>query len=120
MVERFFTEVATLADKAALLSKEHFSVDGTLIQAWAKPQELRPEGRRQRRPTVARGRNAQAGLEGPPRAATTPTPAPPIPTRGCSGKSHNTAAIPGLPGPCADGEPLGLVVAAVVYADGQG
>jgi transposase len=37
VVEAFFTEVMTLADKQGLLSKEHFSVDGTLIQAWAKP-----------------------------------------------------------------------------------
>lgn len=33
VVENFFTEVMTLADKRKLLSKDHFSVDGTLIQA---------------------------------------------------------------------------------------
>jgi hypothetical protein len=31
----------TLADKAGLLSKEHFSVDGTLIQAWASHKSMR-------------------------------------------------------------------------------
>lgn len=35
VVEAFFTEVMSLADKQGLLSREHFSVDGTLIQAWA-------------------------------------------------------------------------------------
>jgi transposase len=35
VVEAFFTEVMTTADKQGLLSTEHFSVDGTLIQAWA-------------------------------------------------------------------------------------
>jgi transposase len=35
VVESFFTEEMTLADKQALLSKDHFSVDGPLIQAWA-------------------------------------------------------------------------------------
>jgi transposase len=34
-VEAFFTEVMSLADKWGLLSRDHFSVDGTLIQAWA-------------------------------------------------------------------------------------
>lgn len=32
VVEAFFTKVMTTADKQGLLSKEHFSVDGTLIQ----------------------------------------------------------------------------------------
>jgi transposase len=35
VVEAFFTEVMSLADKRGLLSRDHFSVDGTLIQAWA-------------------------------------------------------------------------------------
>ena len=35
IVESFFAEVMQLADRRYLLSREHFSVDGTLIQAWA-------------------------------------------------------------------------------------
>ena len=31
-----------LADRQGLLSKEHFSVDGTLIQAWASHKSFRP------------------------------------------------------------------------------
>ena len=42
VVEAFFTEVMTLADKQGLLSKEHFSVDGTLIQAWASHKSFVP------------------------------------------------------------------------------
>jgi IS5 family transposase len=34
-VVEFFNEVVALAEKKQLLSGEHFSVDGTLIQAWA-------------------------------------------------------------------------------------
>jgi transposase len=34
-VARFFNEVLKQAESKKLLSKEHFSVDGTLIQAWA-------------------------------------------------------------------------------------
>lgn len=33
VVEEFFREVMQLAEAKGLLSKEHFSVDGTLIQA---------------------------------------------------------------------------------------
>ena len=43
VVERFFTEVMALADKRKLLSKEHFSVDGTLIQAWASHKSFVPK-----------------------------------------------------------------------------
>src|SRR6266478_6572245 len=43
VVERFFTEVMRLADRRKLLSKEHFSVDGTLIQAWASHKSFVPK-----------------------------------------------------------------------------
>ncbi len=43
VVERFFTEVMQLAERAKLLSKEHFSVDGTLIQAWASHKSFVPK-----------------------------------------------------------------------------
>src|SRR5487761_2104480 len=43
VIESFFTEVMTLADKAGLLSKEHFTVDGTLIEAWAGQKSFRPK-----------------------------------------------------------------------------
>ncbi len=41
VVEAFFTEVMSLADKRGLLSREHFSMDGTLIQAWASHKSFR-------------------------------------------------------------------------------
>ncbi|MFP3479945.1 IS5/IS1182 family transposase, partial [Burkholderia sp. SIMBA_057] len=43
VVEAFFTEVMSLADKQGLLSREHFSVDGTLIQAWAGHKSFVPK-----------------------------------------------------------------------------
>lgn len=43
VVEGFFTDVMRLADKRKLLSKEHFSVDGTLIQAWASRKSFLPK-----------------------------------------------------------------------------
>src|SRR5207244_12386869 len=42
-VDKFFTEVMALADQQGLLSKEHFSVDGTLVQAWASHKSFRPK-----------------------------------------------------------------------------
>ena len=39
-IVEFFNEVVALAEKKDLLSGEHFSVDGTLIQAWAGHKSL--------------------------------------------------------------------------------
>ncbi|CAD6563335.1 hypothetical protein LMG24235_08579 [Paraburkholderia sabiae] len=39
-VIEFFNEVVAIAQKKDLLSGEHFSVDGTLIQAWAGHKSL--------------------------------------------------------------------------------
>lgn len=41
MVEAFFTGIMCLVGKQGLLSREHFSVDGTLIQAWASHESFR-------------------------------------------------------------------------------
>lgn len=36
LAESFFHGIPAQADEAKLLSEEHFSVDGTLIEAWAR------------------------------------------------------------------------------------
>jgi len=59
VVEGFFAEVLRLADSRGLLSKEHFSVDGTLIQAWAsiksfKPKRASKKGQRASLPSMRR------------------------------------------------------------------
>src|SRR3989304_292517 len=38
----FFTEIGKLAREKGLLSDEHFTVDGTLIEAWAGQKSFRP------------------------------------------------------------------------------
>jgi transposase len=43
VVPALFDEVVRLAEQQQLLSKEHFSVDGTLIQAWASQKSFRPK-----------------------------------------------------------------------------
>jgi transposase len=43
VAHRFLQEVVKLAEKRRLMSSEHFSVDGTLIQAWASMKSFRPK-----------------------------------------------------------------------------
>lgn len=43
VAQEFFFEVVRKARKHELMSKEHFSVDGTLIEAWASMKSFRPK-----------------------------------------------------------------------------
>ena len=43
---RFFGAVVSEARRQRLLSEEHFSVDGTLLEAWASRKSVQAEGRR--------------------------------------------------------------------------
>lgn len=43
VIPALFTEVVEMAHKKNLVSDEHFSVDGTLIQAWASQKSFRPK-----------------------------------------------------------------------------
>ena len=62
-----------------LLSTDHFSVDGTLIEAWASMKSFRPKDG-SRRPCG--GRNCEKDFHGQKRAPTRRTPRRPIPRRG--------------------------------------
>jgi transposase len=42
IAEAFFNQVLVLANDHALLSQEHFTVDGTLLEAWASHKSFRP------------------------------------------------------------------------------
>lgn len=64
VVEQFFTEVMTIADQNGLLSKEHFSVDGTLIQAWASHKSFVPKDGPDDQTPSGGGRNAQSDWKG--------------------------------------------------------
>jgi transposase len=63
VVGEFFREVVALAERRGLLSAEHFSVDGTLIQAWASHKSFQrkdgPPG-----PSSGGPRNAQPDFKG--------------------------------------------------------
>ena len=120
VVESFFAEVLRLADSRGLVSKEHFSVDGTLIQAWASQKSYRPkDGTDDQRPGGG-GRNAQADWKGQLRSNDTHASTTDPDARNYR-KSHNTAATLCYQGHALMENRTGLVVSAVVtHADGLG
>ena len=120
VIEAFFAEVMALADRQGLLSREHFSVDGTLIQAWASHKSFRPKDGSNDQPPSAGGRNAQADWKGKPRSNDTHA-STTDPDSRLYRKSRNTAAILCYQGHILMENRFGLVVGAVVsHADGMG
>ena len=120
VVESFFTEVMALADQRGLLSKEHFSVDGTLIQAWARQKSFRPKDGSDDQTPSGSGRNAQADWKGKPRSNDTHASTTDSDAR-LYRKSQNTASILCYQGHVLMENRTGLVVSTVVsHADGTG
>jgi len=62
MARAFFGRIKTQAEAAGLLPAEPFTVDGSLIQAWASLKSFRPQGE----PTTAAigGRNPEVDFRG--------------------------------------------------------
>jgi transposase len=120
VVESFFTEVMTLADRAGLLSKEHFSVDGTLIQAWASHKSFRPKDGGGDGPAAGSGRNAEADWKGQRRSNQTHA-STTDPDARLFRKGKSQPAILAYQGHVLMENRSGLVVGAVVtHADGFG
>jgi transposase len=123
VVERFFTEVMTLADKRNLLSKEHFSVDGTLIQAWASHKSFTPKDGSSDDANSgggSGGRNVQADWKGKRRSNDTHA-STTDPDARLFRKSDKGAAVLAFQGHVLMENRSGLVVGAVVtHADGLG
>jgi transposase len=67
IARRFFAEVLEEARRHHLLSNEHFTVDGTLIEAWASHKSFRPKEEGGDPPTGA-SRNAEVDFRGQPRS----------------------------------------------------
>jgi IS5 family transposase len=119
VVEAFFTEVMTLADKQGLLSKEHFSVDGTLIQAWASHKSFVPKDGSDKELPQGAGRNAQADWKGKRRSNDTHA-STTDPDARLYKKSDNTPDLMGYLGHILIENRSGLVVGAVAsHADGM-
>ena len=120
VIEAFFREVMRLADSKGLLSKEHFSVDGTLIQAWASHKSFKPKDGDNDQTPSGPARNAQADWKGKPRANDTHQ-STTDPDARLYRKSHQTASVLCYQGHVLMENRSGLVVGAVVtHADGKG
>jgi transposase len=83
---KFFQAVLGQPPIKALLSDEHFSVDGTLIEAWASLKSFKPKDEAGGAPPAGGGRNAERDFHGERRTNET-TPRPPTPTPGCSARA---------------------------------
>jgi hypothetical protein len=101
IARRFLATLLTDPQGTPLLSSEHFSVDGTLIEAWASMKSFRPKDGSGEPP--APGRNGERDFHGERRSNATHA-STPIPMPGCS--SILRPAGTALPhGPSVDGEP---------------
>ncbi len=67
---KFLSAVLVQPRVKRLLSTEHFSVDGTLIEAWASMKSFRPKERSDKPPSSG-GRNAEANFRGETRSNAT-------------------------------------------------
>ncbi len=64
IADRFFALVVAQAKLRRYLSSEHFSVDGTLLEAWASHKSFKPKDTDQRS-AGPMGRNAEVDFSGP-------------------------------------------------------
>ena len=77
IAEAFFAAIVRQADGRGLLSRDHFTVDGTLLEAWASQKSVRPKGDAGGPPNDvppaggAVGRNTPANFHGEHRSNTT-------------------------------------------------
>src|SRR5215831_5857307 len=80
---KFLIAVLSQDKVKRLLSSEHFSVDGTLLEAWASPKSFRPALVSRRDPAAMVRTISMASAARTPR-----TPRPPTPTPGSSAKDQ--------------------------------
>jgi transposase len=62
IAEAFFAAVLKQARQRNLLSDEHFTVDGTLLEAWAGQKSFRRVDADQHSPTTGKGEGSQGGV----------------------------------------------------------
>ncbi len=61
---QFFVTIRRMAEQTDLLSNEHFSVDGTLVEAWASMKSFRPKDDQDQDPPSTGGRNVEVDFKG--------------------------------------------------------
>ncbi len=67
IVGKFFERIREQAREKGLLSDEHFTVDGTLIEAWASQKSFQPKGKDPQEPGQ-QGRNPEVDFHDKPRS----------------------------------------------------
>ncbi len=110
-------EVLRAAQTKGLLSHEHFTVDGTLLEAWASHKSFRPKDEPPAPPTEGTGRNPSVDFRGERRSNTTHA-STTDPDARLVRKSNHTAAILGYQGSVLLDNLHGLVVATHVTHPG--
>jgi len=92
IADRFFAAVVRQAQLRRYVSSEHFSVDGTLLQAWASHKSFKPKDGSGDGPPPGAGRNAEVAWHGKKRSNQTHE-STTDPESRLYRKSHNTAAM---------------------------
>jgi len=69
--DRFFAQVVAQAKLRRYLSSDHFSVDGTLLEAWASHKSFKPKDQPPAEPPPGQGRNPDADFHGEKRSNAT-------------------------------------------------
>jgi hypothetical protein len=110
-------EVLRAAQAKGLLSHEHFTVDGTLLEAWASHKSFRPKDEPPAPPSEGAGRNPSVDFRGERRSNTTHA-STTDPDARLVRKSNQAAAILGYQGSVLLDNRHGLVVATHVTHPG--
>ncbi len=71
IADRFFETVVRQAKLRRYMSSEHFSVDGTLLEAWASHKSFKPKDRPDRDGAASSGRNSEVDRKGQKRSNAT-------------------------------------------------
>lgn len=113
VAQRFFEAVRGEAERRRLLSDEHFTLDGTLLEAWASVKSVRPKDDEDRTPPP--GRNVAVDFHGQRRRNQTHA-SRTDPEALLAKKSSGTAAKPSYAGHLLMENGNGLVVGAALTA----
>ncbi len=117
IAEAFMQEVVKAADQRGLLSHEHFTVDGTLLEAWASHKSVRPKDDPSPPPAAGSTKNPAVDFRGEQRSNATHQSVT-DPDARLTRKSNGTASILGHLGSVLMDNRHGLIVATDVRAPG--
>ena len=117
IAEAFMQEVLKAADQRGLLSHEHFTVDGTLLEAWASHKSVRPKDDPSPPPSDGDKKNPSVDFRGEQRSNATHQSVT-DPDARLARKSSGTASILGHLGSVLMDNRHGLIVATDVRAPG--